>query len=109
MKYYAYFFTRQDIPNEQQLVQTAHVALVLGNCLRPDQLDQLHFACCGVDNLQELLRIEHDLKQLGHEFVVFRDDIFNDEMTAIGVYPIEDSKRGILRNEKSLKFKDKYE
>lgn len=28
--YYAYFFTRQDILPEQQLVQTAHAALVLG-------------------------------------------------------------------------------
>ena len=105
MKYYSYFFTRQDLYNEYQLVQTAHVALELGNRLRPDQIENLHFACCGVENLAELKRVQRDLEKLGHEYVVFYEDDIQEE-TAIGVYPIAEDERGLLKNERRLRFKE---
>lgn len=105
MKYYAYFFTRQDLYDEYQLVQTAHVALELGNRLTPEQVKNLHFTCCGVDNLKELEMVEKNLTLLGHKFVTFVEEDIGNQKTAIGVFPIAEDERGILKNEKLLRFK----
>jgi hypothetical protein len=103
-KFYSYFFTRQDIFPEYQLVQTAHAALELGHRLTKEQVKNLHFACCGVEDLIELKRVAQDLDMLGHKYVSFYEPDLRGELTSIGVYPIADSARGVLRDHKLLRF-----
>lgn len=101
---YSYFFTRQDIFEEYQLVQTAHAALELGSKLKPEEVKDLHFTCCGVADLRELENVERVLESLKIPFVVFREPDIGNEKTSIGVYPIEEHKRGILRSYNLLRF-----
>jgi hypothetical protein len=107
IRHYSYFFTRQDIFPEYQLVQTAHAALELGATLKPEQVRNLHFTCCGVRNLEELEMIESVLTSLGHRFITFREPDIGNEKTAIAVEPIAENRRGILRNYPLLSFKQK--
>lgn len=104
---YAYFFTRQDIFAEYQLVQTAHAALELGSKIRetsPEQVKGLHFTCCGVDDLHELENVENVLKSMRVNYVVFKEPDIGNQKTAIGVYPLQEHKRGLLREHKLLRF-----
>lgn len=104
IRYYSYFFTRQDISPEYQLVQTAHAALELGNQLKPEQVKDLHFTCCGVVDLEGLYQVQNVLDLLGYHYVAFREPDIGNELTAIAVEPIAENKRGILRNYKLLTF-----
>lgn len=103
-RWYSYFFTRQDIYPEYQLVQTAHAALELGTKLSSDQSKNLHFTCCGVDDLYQLEKVEEMLNTLKHDYVVFREPDIGNTKTAIGVYPIVEHKKGLLKNYKLLQF-----
>ena len=101
---YSYFFTRQDIFAEYQLVQTAHAALGLGAKLSEEQVKDLHFTCCGVQDAEELEAVERVLQSMKLEYVVFREPDIGNQKTAIGVYPIEEHRRGLLRNYNLLRF-----
>lgn len=109
LKYYSYFFTRQDISPEYQLVQTAHAALELGNTLKPEQVKNLHFTCCGVANLEELYMIQDYLDNQGYHYVAFREPDIGNEITSIAVEPIAENKRGVLRSFPLLTFQKKEE
>jgi len=90
-KRYAYFFTRQDIFKEYQLVQTAHVAYKLGSALGKDaDADNTYFTCVGVSGIKYEHFVEPDLN--------------GGEMTAIAVHPIDEDKRDILLAFNLLKF-----
>lgn len=102
---YSYFFGRQDYFDEYQAVQIAHVALELGNKLTSEQVKDLHFTVCGVEDLRALEDVEHVLTTLKIPFVTFREPDIGNEKTAIGVFPLEEHKRGILRNYPLLRFK----
>ena len=112
-KYYAYFFTRQDISPEQQIVQTAHVALKLGaesqKAIDVDagveyvphrgmdiDPDNTYFTVIGVRNLEALLGVYEILTKFDYRFEVFVEPDMNSEITAIGVYPIAEYNRGPL-------------
>lgn len=119
MKTYAYFFTRQDISPEQQIVQTAHAALQLGiNSQRitknewnetrditpqphllPDLIkaENTHFTVVGVRNLEALNAVEEILEKFGFRYeVFFEPDLNEGENTSIAVYPIAETSRGPL-------------
>ncbi len=102
---YSYFFTRQDVFEEYQLVQTAHAALELGAKLTADQVKDLHFTCVGVEDEEALVEVERLLRSMKAEYVVFREPDIGNEKTAIGVYPLEEHRRGLLRNFPLLRFK----
>lgn len=104
MRHYSYFITRQDISPEYQLVQTAHAALELGNKLQPEQVKNLYFTCCGVDDLFDLEDIERLLKNRQLNYVTFREPDIGNQKTAIGVYPIPEHQRGTLRALPLLRF-----
>jgi len=105
-KRYAYFFTRQDIFKEYQLVQTAHVAYKLGSALGKDaDADNTYFTCVGVRNLEALLAVEKILFEFGIKYEHFVEpDLNGGEMTAIAVHPIDEDKRDILLAFNLLKF-----
>lgn len=119
MKIYSYFFTRQDISPEQQIVQTAHAAFQLGvqsqrwtqedwnetreDKIQPHLLPQLidsfttHFTVVGVRNLEALNAVEQILDKFGFRYEVFYEpDLNQGENTAIAVYPIAETSRGPL-------------
>lgn len=111
-KYYAYFFTRQDLSYEQQLVQTAHVALKLGfnasNCVYDEATDEVpfrgkdldpsgtYFTVVGVRNLEALEGVARILDKFEYAYEVFREPDMNDDITAIAVYPVAEYNRGPL-------------
>jgi hypothetical protein len=122
MNYYSYFFTRQDISPEQQLVQTAHVALKLGvnshSKSRKDvdfevkvpsvdkiDPDQTYFTCVGVRNEDALYAVIQILEEFGFEHEVFREPDMNNEITAIAVYPISELMKGPLEAFNLLRMK----
>jgi len=107
VRHYSYFFTRQDISPEYQLVQTAHAALKLGATLKPEQVKGLYFTCCGVANLDELYMIQDFLDNQGYQYIAFREPDIGNELTSIAVEPIAENKRGVLRNFPLLTFKEK--
>ena len=110
MKYYAYFFTRQDISPEQQIVQTAHAAFQLGvhsqrvvdngkpdpdlvPCQINEQIDptETHFTVIGVRDLGALYAVESILQKFGYRYEkFFEPDLKDGEFTSIGVYPISE-------------------
>lgn len=120
MKNYAYFFTRQDISPEQQIVQTAHAALQLGvesqrwtqkdwddtnkdvGCrshVHPSEIDpaETYFTVVGVRNLEALKAVQSILLQFKFRFEMFFEPDLNDgEFTSIAVYPIPETEKGPL-------------
>ena len=109
MKHYSYFFTRQDISPEQQLVQTAHSALCLGVRAKEEGVkiepDTLNFVVVGVRDLAGLLAVQEILEKFDFDYEIFRESHFNDEPTSIAVYPVSEYARGILRAFNTLKLK----
>jgi hypothetical protein len=105
-KRYAYFFTRQDIFREYQLVQTAHVALKLGAKLGENEYpDNIYFTCVGVRNLEALEAVEKILSKFGFRYEkFFEPDLNEGEYTAIAVYPVDEDKRDVLLAFNLLKF-----
>lgn len=106
MKRYAYFFTRQDIFKEYQLVQTAHVAMKLGAMMSKDEdPDNTYFTCVGVRNLEALEAVQDILEKFGFKYEFFVEPDLNEgEVTAIAVHPINEDERGVLLAFNLLKF-----
>lgn len=102
---HSYFFVRQDISPEQQMVQGMHVALELGNCLTRRETLGLNFVTCGVPDLQALEDIESYLIQNEIEYVLYRDSHFMNEITAIATFPVNAQQRELFRFGKLLRFK----
>lgn len=112
MKNYAYFFTRQDLSPEQQIVQTAHAAFKLGvNSQRwenkPPETQQVmdeinanetYFTVVGVRNGEALNAVIKILEKFNFNFeVFFEPDLPNGgDITSIAVYPIQEDKRDVL-------------
>jgi len=117
MKHYAYFFTRQDMSPEQQIVQTAHAAFQLGvhsqratvtemaesSGYVPAQFndkvvpEETYFTVIGVRDLGALMAVESILKKFGYRYEkFFEPDLKDGEFTSIGVYPISEYHRDVL-------------
>ena len=117
MRYYSYFFTRQDISPEQQIVQTAHAAFQLGvhsqraivdktasgdgyvPCQFNDKVnpEQTHFTLIGVRDAGALNAVERILKKFGYRYEkFFEPDLKDGEFTSIAVYPISEYDRDVL-------------
>jgi hypothetical protein len=105
-KRYAYFFTRQDIFKEYQLVQTAHVAYKLGSMLGNNaDADNTYFTCVGVRNLEALEAVEKILDTFKYRYEKFYEpDLHDGEYTALAVYPVDEDKRDVLLAFNLLKF-----
>ena len=106
MKRYSYFFTRQDIFKEYQLVQTAHVAMKLGfNLNEQEDPDNTYFTCVGVRNLEALEAVEQILQKFGFKYEkFFEPDLNEGEYTALAVHPVDEDKRDVLLAFNLLKF-----
>ena len=120
MRHYAYFFTRQDIFPEYQVVQTAHAAFQLGvNSQRwtakppEDQqvmddvvAEETYFTVVGVRNLASLNAVKMILDKFDIKYeIFFEPDLNGGEHTSIAVYPIAEDKKGPLDAFNLLKLK----
>ena len=105
-KQYSFFFVRQDISPEYQLVQNSHVALKLGTELAAEQVksDELYFACIGTENLDSLHQIYTKLLEDGVRTVAFYEPDLRNELTAIATFPIAADKKAFLSHHKRLRF-----
>lgn len=101
---YCYIFVRQDLTPEQQLVQSAHVALVLGNKLKRTDVSQLYFTVIGIPQLIDFRDVIKTLHKHGTKFESFYEPDQGNTLTAIATHPIKKSERGILRDYKLLRF-----
>ena len=111
VKRYAYFFTRQDVFKEYQLVQTAHVAYKLGSMLGDEaDPDNTYFTCVGVRNADALVAVQKILQKFGFKYEIFNEpDMANEDyptgqFTAIAVHPVDEDKRDVLLAFNLLKF-----
>ena len=102
-KVYAYFFTRQDMSGEQQIVQTAHAAFKLGHiigCVSDATRvnpDQTYFTVIGVRNLDALGAVMDILDKFGFLYETFFEADIGGEPTSIALYPISENDKGILQ------------
>lgn len=130
-KYYAYFFTRQDIFPEYQLVQTAHAALKLGYYMGIDftkscdeieedmkdkkilvpynitDPDETYFTVVGVRDVIALEAVKTILDKFGFKYEEFSEPDIGNELTSIAVYPINEKDKGVLMAFNLLKFNKK--
>lgn len=96
-KKYAYFITRTDFSKSQQLVQTAHVALKLGNKLTPREANHLFFCNLAVPDLAHLNVVKDLLHAKNIEYVEYHEGHYN-EITAIATFPItEQEQRNVFK------------
>lgn len=108
-KYYSYFFTRQDISPEQQIVQTAHAALKLGvnshEITSKIDPDQTYFTLVGVRNIEALDAVIDILNTYKFKYEVFFEPDLGDTPTSVALYPIAEYNRGPLMAFNLLKIK----
>lgn len=90
---YSYVIIRNDLTDIQKLIQSSHVCYEAG-------MDYEHNSLVSVvvRDLNKLKNTMNKLLELGINFKIFRDNIFNDEITAICTEPI-------IYNEYLKKFK----
>jgi hypothetical protein len=107
---YSYIFTRQDLSLEQQLVQTAHCTMVLGQKVKKHQHDanELHFVVFGVPTHDKLAEKLKSVEAAGVETVKFEEsDLKTNQLTSFACSPIRKSRAQRLRlfdNETLLSF-----
>ena len=112
---YVYFFTRQDISYEQQLVQTAHAASMSGATGSYNPTQQ-HFIVFGVPDLKALTAKYQELEAQGIEaqgieLLAFREPDIGNEMTSFFTPPIRGSfarRKGYFKNETLLRQPQYY-
>lgn len=103
-KNYVYFFTRQDISPEQQLVQTAHAALKMGSLVKPINADETYFTVIGVRDEIGLYAVREILDKFQRLYTIFREPDMGDAITSVVTYPIPEDERRELLAFSLLKF-----
>lgn len=91
---YAYIFTKQDMSREQQLVQTAHCTMVLGQAVSGFDYDakKLHFTVFGVPDGGALEAKKNFLEARGVQTVHFIEPDMGNVMTSFACMPMKKSK-----------------
>lgn len=106
-RFYAYFFTRQDMIPEQQIVQTAHAAHLMGASyasvdnkstvpFAKNDPRETYFTLVGVRNLEALEGVRMILDKFGYKYEAFVEPDMGGEITSIALYPINENDRGPL-------------
>ena len=87
---YVYFFTRQDISYEQQLVQTAHAAAAVRQEHDFNAHEQ-HFIVFGVPSEADLKEKDEYLQKQGIRTTVFLEPDIGNQWTSLATQPIRGS------------------
>ena len=90
---YAYIIVRRDLPKIQQVVQAAHVTMVLGQLTPKKQHDatRQNFCIFGADNESELAEIRSRLLENGIKIAEFYEPDIGNQLTAIATEPLRKS------------------
>lgn len=91
---YMYLFTRKDLSPQQQIIQTAHSAHIIGKNQECDSVPNA--VLIGAKNEVDLMAIKEYLEyfDIAHE-IFYEPDV--DQHTAIATYPLEGKQRIPLR------------
>ena len=91
-KTYAYILVRQDLPPIQQVVQAAHVAMVLGQQVSKHKADakKQHFCVLALENYQDLLNEISKAKISKIPFAYFFESDIG-QFTAMAYHPMRKS------------------
>ena len=92
---HCYVFVRNDISDSQKAVQAGHAAIESQREFRSAQHPAL--VILKVKNERKLESVINELTEHDIDFVTFRDDIFDYELTAVATKPIYGDKRKLLR------------
>ena len=103
MKPYMYVFIRKDLPHTQKIVQSSHVAFELSKKYQLDTHPSM--VLIGV---RDLIHLEKEIKNIGKDVIIFRDNIFNNEITAFGVMCLTNEERILFKKYQCLKESDFY-
>lgn len=91
-KYYTYIFVRTDLSQEQQVVQSAHVALELGYIFGAIGVNpnDLNFVVCSAKDEFELKEFEDFFNMYHVETTSFIEPDQNNTVTAFATFPIKE-------------------
>lgn len=103
--YYSYIFVRQDISQEQQLVQFGHVCCVMGNNL-PHIVSphKLNFVAIGVPNEHALIKAQMLMVENDIDWCDFVEPDMDYQITAVASLPVRGETRNVFSKYNTLKF-----
>ena len=101
MKPYMYIFIRKDLPHTQKIVQSSHVAFELSKKYQTQEHPSMVLI-----GIKDLCQLEKEIKKTNQDVIVFRDNIFNNEITAFGVMCFTDEERSQYKKYQLLKNSD---
>lgn len=99
---YLYIFVRQDIPIEQQIVQSSHAVFSL-TTLTGLEYSVPNIIVIGVPNISALNRVLRKLEEHQILHYCWKEPDYNFGFTALATEPISGSKREVLGNYRLLK------
>lgn len=94
-KGYIYCFTRKDFSSSQQSVQLSHACIEAQRKFSPNKHPSL--VALAVKSEAKLKRVIQECIDNGIDFVIFRDTIHSNEITAVATEPLYDEKRGVFK------------
>ena len=105
---YTYIFVRQDLSPSQQVVQTAHCTMVLGQHINKHEYDasKLHFVVFGVPDYNELAENANRLEKNRIKLIkYFESDLSTNQLTSFACFPMRKSfaqRKKLFENNKLL-------
>lgn len=94
---YMYLFARTDLSHQQQIVQTAHAAALIGERYHGNTYAVL----CGAKSEDHLHIISDYLEQVGIAYALFFEPDLN-SYTAIATEPLQGKRRGAMKKFKLM-------
>jgi len=98
-KRHSYIVVRNDLGSTQTAVQASHAAIELGRSIG----NHPSLVIVVVKNEKKLKSVIEELHRGGIDVKIFRDNLFNDEITAIATAPLDESRRRALSRFQLLK------
>lgn len=105
--YHLYVFVRKDLPTKEQIaVQACHAAIESARYHIPPNAEHPSLVILQVTDEQELEVVSLYLDRIGIRFKGFREEWFNDSLTAIATEMISGEQRKHLRHFQLLNLKE---
>lgn len=94
-KGYTYVFVRNDLSDSQKAVQGGHAAMESQRKFSPDKHPSLVYL--KVRDEKKLKGVIQELIDNDISFTLFRDDLYDEEITAVATEPLYDDRRDVLK------------
>lgn len=96
MPKYFYIFVRQDVPLEQQIIQSNHATLEMSAMYEGNDIS--YIVLIGVPGESELHDVIHLLEDSAIQHAAFTDNDFDFKMAAVVTVPLEEDQRALLKS-----------